>query len=102
MSLSPDRYSVGLSESQREQLFGEDEWALKQSLRDEFRKALAEIDYRLRFEADEWGESREVLQHLAVQMRCGTARMITVVYGVDDANKVVFVKEFRINRDYRA
>jgi hypothetical protein len=34
-------------------------------------ESLRELDYRLSFEADEWGESREYLTRMKVQMRCG-------------------------------
>lgn len=68
---------------------------------DEYLAALKEIEFRLTVEPHEWGESREHLDHLRVQLRCGTSRMVTVLYGVSDARDVVFVKEFRINRKYR-
>lgn len=38
---------------------------------------------------------------MRVQMRCGTSRMVTVLYGVVEGRDLVFVKEFRINRKYR-
>ena len=45
----------------------------------EFAAAVREIDFRLTVEPHEWGESREFLKHLRVQLRCGTSRMVTVV-----------------------
>jgi hypothetical protein len=77
-------------------------WAIQHGLREVYRTALRELNYRLTIEANEWGESRELLSELNVQMRCGTSHMITVLFGVDVARKKVFVKEFRINRKYRA
>ena len=68
---------------------------------DEYKVALREIDYRLSVEPDEWGESREFLEHIRVQMRCGTSRMVTVLYGVDGPHRSIWVKEFRLNRNYR-
>ena len=66
----------------------------------EFAAAVREIDFRLTVEPHEWGESREYLPYLRVQMRCGTSRIVTVLYGVAEDRDVVFVREFRINRGY--
>jgi hypothetical protein len=101
MNPSPERFRVAISVAQREQLANEDAWAAQRGLREEYRTALLELNYRLTYEANEWGESRELLHELNVQMRCGTSRMITVLYGVDETRRIVFVKEFRINRKYR-
>lgn len=60
---------------------------------------LQELDYRLRYEADEWGESREYLPVLRVQMRFGTVGPISVWYGVQIEARVVFVREFRFRGD---
>jgi hypothetical protein len=102
MSPSPERFRVAISGAQHEQLVNEDTWAAQHGLREEYRTALRELNYRLAYEANEWGESRELLRELNVQMRCGTSRMITVLFGVNEFRKIVFVKEFRINRKYRA
>jgi hypothetical protein len=102
MNESPDRFQVAISIAQQEQLVNEDKWASQHGLREEFRTALRELNYRLTTEANDWGESRELLHELNVQMRCGTSRMITVLFGVDEARKKVFVKEFRINRKYHS
>jgi hypothetical protein len=101
MSPSPDRFRVAISAAQQELLIREDAWATLNGLREEFRAALRELNFRLTCEANEWGESREHLPKLNIQMRCGTSRMITVLFGVDESRKLVFVKEFRINRKYR-
>ena len=61
---------------------------------------MREIDFRLTIEPHEWGESREYLEYLRVQMRCGTSRMVTVLYGVAEVADVVFIREFRINHKY--
>ena len=61
--------------------------ALEKGLRDEFLAALREVNYRLTYEADEWGESREIFQELSIQMRCGTSRMITVLFGAHETKK---------------
>lgn len=98
---SPRRFKIGTSAAQIDQLRAEEGWARANGLFDEYLAAMKEIEFRLTVEPHEWGESREHLDHLRVQLRCGTSRMVTVLYGVADDRDVVFVKEFRINRKYR-
>jgi hypothetical protein len=98
---SPRRFSVGMSAAQRDQLRVEAEWARSSGLFDEYLAALKEIEFRLTVEPSDWGESREWLPGLRVQLRCGTSRMVTVLYGVAADADEVFVKEYRINRKYR-
>lgn len=97
----PRRYKVGVSDARRELLDAELEWAIPNGLASEFVAAVREIDFRLTVEPRDWGESREWLPIMRVQMRCGTSRMITVVYGVAEDEDEVFVREFRINRAYK-
>lgn len=102
MSESPGRrFTVGISAAQRESLKAEAVWAVASGLDAEYVAALKEIEFRLTVEPHEWGESREFLNHLRVQNRCGTSRMVTVLYGVAEDRDVVFVREFRINRRWR-
>lgn len=61
--------------------------------------ALTEIDFRLRHEADEWGEGREYLPVLDIQLRVGIVGPVTVWYGVDAARRIVYVKRFRLRGD---
>ncbi len=76
------------------------EWAETNGLLSEFAAAMREIDFRLKIEPQEWGESREYLPVVRVQIRCDTSRMVTVLYGVAEDRDVVFVREFRINHRY--
>ena len=98
----PRRYQVGASAAQRELLHREFAWANQNGLAAEFVAALKEIEFRLTVEPNDWGESREWLPALRVQMRCGTCRMITVLYGVAEDREAVFIREYRINRGWKA
>lgn len=97
----PRRFRVDLSQAQREALATEHAWAVVNGLRSEFGAALREINFRLTVEPHEWGESREFLPYMRLQLRCGTSRMITVLYGVAEERNVVIVREFRINRRWK-
>ena len=102
MSESPQRrFTVGASAAQRELLKTEAAWAIANGLAAEFVAALKEIEFRLTVEPNDWGESRERLAVMRVQMRCGTSRMITVLYGVAEDRDVVFVREYRVNRNWK-
>lgn len=96
----PRRFKVSMSAAQSDLLVTEGKRARASDLLPDFLAALKEIDFRLTVEPDDWGESREYLPELRVRMRCGTSRMVTVLYGVAEDTDVVFVKEFRINRTY--
>ena len=61
---------------------------------EEFLKNLKELKYRLSVEPDEWGESREYLPVLQLEMRFGVVGSITVWYGVDVVRQTVIVKSF--------
>ena len=98
----PDIFRVAISTAQSEVLADGGAWATQNNLRSEYVAALKEIDFRLKFEAHEWGEGRELLAELGIRMRCGMCKMITVLFGVDEARKVVYVKQFRINKRYHA
>lgn len=89
-----------MSDAQYEVLANGAAWANTNNLRSEYLAALKELDFRLKFEPHEWGEGREWLPELSIRMRCGTCRMITVLYGVDEARRVVHIKQFRINKRY--
>ncbi len=98
----PDAYRVAISAAQKEALTEGATWAAQAGIRLDYLAALKEIDFRLRLEPHEWGEGQEWLPELGIRMRCGTSRMITVLFGVDEVKRVVYVKQFRINRRYRA
>jgi hypothetical protein len=97
----PRRFTVGTSAAQRELLKTEAARAIANGLAAEFVAALKEIEFRLTIEPNDWGESRERLPALRIQMRCGTNRMITVLYGVAEDRDVVFVREYRVNRNWK-
>ena len=99
--LPPRRFEISTSAAQREMLKTEAVWAVANDLDADYVAALKEIEFRLTVEPQDWGESREYVSVIRVQMRCGTSRMITVLYGVHKDHDVVFVKEFRINRKYK-
>lgn len=61
----------------------------------DFNAVMREIDYRLKYEADEWGESRDYLPAMKLQMRFGTVGPVSVWYSVHDEEREVFVREFR-------
>lgn len=65
----------------------------------EFVRWLKELDYRLTHEAHEWGESRETLTVLQLEIRFGTVGEITVWYGVNAGTRTVYVKRFRWRGD---
>ena len=96
----PRRFEVSTSVAQREMLKAEAVWAAANDLDAEYVAALKEIEFRLTVEPHDWGESRDYLPYVRVQMRCGTSRMVTVLYGVAEDRDVVFVREFRVNRRY--
>jgi hypothetical protein len=77
------------------------ETAIRLGERDNYLAALKELDFRLSEDADEWGESRETLEALDIEMRCGTCRVITALYGVHRSKPLVFVKTLRLHKRYR-
>lgn len=97
----PRRFQLNISGAQADLLRSERALAVARGVLPEYLAALREIEFRLTVEPHEWGESREYLQHLRLQVRCGTSRMITVLYGVAEDRDVVFVREFRFNRRWR-
>ena len=97
----PRRFQVGASTAQRELLKAEAVWAIANGCAAEFVAALKEIEFRLAVEPNDWGESRERLPVLRVQMWCGTSRMVTVLYGVAEDRDVVFIREYRVNHGWK-
>ncbi len=95
-----NRFQVRVSRAQIEVLLDGAMWATEKNLRTDYLAALKEIDFRLNYEPSEWGEGREWLAELKIRMRCGTCRMVTTLFGVDEARHIVYVKQFRINKRY--
>ena len=46
----------------------------------------------------EFGESREWHEHARIQARCGFARPLYVEFGVDEANRIVYLRRFVLVR----
>ena len=99
--LPPRRFEVGASAAQRDLLKTEAAWAIANGCAAEFVAALKEIEFRLSVEPNDWGESRERLPVLRIQLRCGTSRMVTVLYGVAEDRDVVFIREYRVNHAWK-
>jgi hypothetical protein len=64
-----------------------------------FLRWVNEIQYRLAYEADEWGESRGRYPGDRVEVRFGVAGDLVVWYTVDFARAVAYVREFRLRGD---
>lgn len=76
------------------------QWAKEHGLLDEFLTQLKTIQYRLTFEADEWGEPKYSLKKLELDMRLGSVAMMNVMYGIHHEQLLVLVKSFQFRRDY--
>jgi hypothetical protein len=66
----------------------------------DFLAGLREMNYRLEFEADEWGESRERIETMRLEMRVGTCRMLTVIYGIHEQSRTVIVKRINLHPSF--
>jgi hypothetical protein len=64
-----------------------------------FGRWLKEVDYRLRHEADEWGESRQPVPGGRIENRVGVVGDLIVWYSLDLSRAVAYVKEFRLRGD---
>jgi len=64
--------------------------------RAEFVANLKELDFRLRCEPHDWGESRGYLRVLDLEIRFGVVGLITVWYGMNLATRTVYVKTLRL------
>lgn len=62
----------------------------------EFVRWLKELDYRLKHEPHEWGESRQFLPILQLEIRFGSVGELTVWFGVNVETRIVYVKRFRM------
>lgn len=94
----PPRFKVVLKQADRDLLRQWADAAIHAGGHEEFVHLLKALNFRLSYEADEWGESREDLPALGLQMRFGAVGRLSVHYGVHLERALVFVKEFR----YRA
>ena len=89
------RFSVLISRVRMEELERMADAAERAGNLPAFVRWLKELDYRLAHEPHEWGESRETLPVIGVEVRVGTVGTITVWYGVNMEARTVFVKRFR-------
>lgn len=96
---SPNPFRVVISRAQLEELERMVTAATAGGARTEFVRWLKELEYRLTREPDEWGESREFLPVLKLQIRFGTVGGLTVWYGVNVETRTVYVKRFRMRGD---
>lgn len=96
---SPTPFRVVISRAQMEEQERMAAAATAAGTRAEFVRWLKELDYRLTREADEWGESREVLPVLKLQIRFGAVGGLAVWYGVNVETRTVYVKRFRVRGD---
>jgi hypothetical protein len=59
------------------------------------KSAVEWIKYELVHTPHAFGESREWLPAIRLQMRIGFARPISCIFGIDDEHRIVFIKRFR-------
>lgn len=95
------RFKITIMDREFQKLVDWRNWAVDHGLKSDYVATLKELDYRLAFEADDWGESREYYAELELQMRWAACRMIDVTFGVNMAMNEVFVKRFRLNLSYK-
>jgi hypothetical protein len=96
---SPGPFRVLISGARMEELDRMTRVATAVGRRGEVLRWLRELDFRLTREPHEWGESREVLPVLQLEIRFGTVGDITVWYGVNVETRTVYVKRFRLRGD---
>ncbi len=95
----PGPFRVVISRAQMEELERMADAATAAGTRAEFVRWLRELDYRLSREPDEWGEGREFLPVMNLQVRFGTVGRLAVWYGVNVETRTVYVKRFRLHGD---
>jgi hypothetical protein len=79
-------------------------WADAQGTRAHFDKALATMNYRLAYEADEWGtrENKKEMDGPVKDIRNGTVLMLNIRYGIAPAHGIVFLTGLEWREDYPA
>ena len=89
-------FRVSCSQKERDRLTV---WAAKADrlgLRDQFLAALKAINQRLSAEPLVWGDPNYRLHQLGLLVYSGIYSMFQVEYAVDEANHIVYVKQFRL------
>jgi hypothetical protein len=84
-------YHVSISQELAKHIKQILEKADKLGLLDSFVSALKEINRRLQFEPDVFGEPIYFLKSLGLHMRVGTIWPLSVVYGLNSTAQLVFV-----------
>jgi hypothetical protein len=94
------QFKVSIPQIELDRLKRWGEWAKQAGVLDDYLVALKTINYRLSFEPTEWGEPRYTLRQLRLEVRFGTFKMLNVWYGVNDEQRIVYVKLFQFRGDY--
>ncbi|WP_439630805.1 hypothetical protein [Gemmata sp.] len=88
----PERFKVFIPGKWMDELRALKAEARRDGWAPELLAAVKELGYRLTVEPDEWGESREYLPVLQLEVRFGVAGVVTVWYAVDVVARSVYVK----------
>jgi hypothetical protein len=97
---SGPRFTVIISQLELQKLKRWAEWAKQEGALDDFLADLRTLNYRLSFEADEWGEPRYTQKELKLKIRFASLPTINVWYGVHEEEPIVFVKVFQFRTDH--
>ena len=97
MADEPVRYRVLFPDVCREQLREIAREAARLDIGPEIKACLELAEYRLKHEANDWGESREYLSEMKLELRVGFARILTVFYALDSDNRIVYLRRFRLH-----
>jgi hypothetical protein len=102
-AMPPPRFRVVLTGPIRTRLDRWAVWADTQGLRALFDQAVATLEYRLQYEADEWGKEEELeLWGPVASIRNGAELMFNVRYGIAFPQRLVFVTGLEWRDDYPA
>lgn len=93
---SPVRFKVFVPARWVDELKAMAAEATRLGRRVEFVANLKELEFRLRCEPQDWGESRGYLRVLDLELRFGVVGSITAWYGVNVATRTVYVKSVRL------
>lgn len=95
----PDRYRLFVPPVQADRLRDMHDREAAAGRKAAFVAALGEVNFRLIHEPADWGESRNLLPVMEVQIRVGTAGPLTVWYGVNEAKRYVYLQRVRLRGD---
>ena len=97
MADEPTRFRVLMPQVCRDQLRLIADEAGRLDIREAVEASIEEAEYRLQNEANDWGESREYLPVMKLEIRVGFARVLTVWYALDSDNRVVYLRRFHLH-----